>query len=174
MHATTIIIVRHKSKVAIAGDGQVTLQHTILKHKAKKIRKMCDGKVLAGFSGSTADAFTLFERFEAKLEAFSGNLQRAALEVAKDWRTDKVLRKLEALLVIADKDKSFLLSGNGDVMEPDDGIIAIGSGGPYALAAARVLVKHSSLNAKEIAKEAILAASEVCIYTNKEIEVMEL
>jgi len=174
MHATTIIIVRHKGKVAIGGDGQVTLQHTILKHKAKKIRKMYNDKVLAGFSGSTADAFTLFERFEAKLEAFSGNLQRAALELAKDWRTDKVLRKLEALLVIADKEKSFLLSGNGDVMEPDDGVIAIGSGGPYALAAARVLIKHSALNAEEIAKESVLAASDVCIYTNKEIEVMEL
>ncbi len=174
MHATTIIIVRHKGKVAIGGDGQVTLQHTILKHKAKKIRKMYNDKVLAGFSGSTADAFTLFERFEAKLEAFSGNLQRAALELAKDWRTDKVLRKLEALLVIADKEKSFLLSGNGDVMEPDDGVIAIGSGGPYALAAARVLIKHSALNAEEIAKESILAAANVCIYTNKEIEVMEL
>lgn len=174
MHATTIIIVRHKGKVAIAGDGQVTLQHTVLKHKAKKIRKMHNDKILAGFSGSTADAFTLFERFEAKLEAFSGNLQRAALEVAKDWRTDKVLRKLEALLVVADKEKSFLLSGNGDVMEPDDGILAIGSGGPYALAAARVLIKHSKLEAKDIAKEALLAASDICVYTNKEIEVMQL
>lgn len=174
MHATTIVIVRHRGKVAIGGDGQVTLQHTILKHKAQKIRKMYNDKILAGFSGSTADAFTLFERFEAKLEAFNGNLQRAALEVAKDWRTDRVLRRLEALLVVADKEKSFLLSGNGDVMEPDDGVIAIGSGGPYALAAARVLIKHSTLNAKEIAKESILAASEVCIYTNKEIEVMEL
>jgi len=174
MHATTIVIVRHKGKVAIGGDGQVTLQHTILKHKAKKVRKMYNDKVLAGFSGSTADAFTLFERFETKLESFSGNLQRAALEVAKDWRTDKVLRRLEALLVVADKEKSFLLSGNGDVMEPDDGVIAIGSGGPYALAAARVLIKHSSLNSKEIVKEALLAASEVCIYTNQEIEVMEL
>lgn len=174
MHATTIVIVRHKGKVAIGGDGQVTLQHTILKHKAKKIRKMYSDKVLAGFSGSTADAFTLFERFETKLEAFSGNLQRAALEVAKDWRTDKVLRRLEALLVVADKEKSFLLSGNGDVMEPDDGVIAIGSGGPYALSAARVLIKHSDLNAKEIAKEALLAASDVCIYTNKEIAIMEL
>lgn len=174
MHATTIVIVRHKGEVAIGGDGQVTLQHTILKHKAKKIRKMCGNKILAGFAGSTADAFTLFERFETKLEAFSGNLQRAALELAKDWRTDKVLRKLEALLVVADKEKSFLLSGNGDVMEPDDGIVAIGSGGPYALAAARVLIKHSNLNAKDIVMEAILTASTVCIYTNKEIEVAEL
>lgn len=174
MHATTIVVVRHKGEVAIGGDGQVTFQHTILKHKAKKIRKMYGNKILAGFAGSTADAFTLFERFEAKLEAFSGNLQRAALELAKDWRTDRVLRKLEALLVVADKEKSFLLSGNGDVMEPDDGIIAIGSGGPYALSAARVLIKHSNLNAKEIVKESILAASDVCIYTNKEIEVMEL
>ncbi|MBU0533950.1 MAG: ATP-dependent protease subunit HslV [Candidatus Omnitrophica bacterium] len=174
MHATTIVVVRHKGEVAIGGDGQVTLQHTILKHKAKKIRKMYGNKILAGFAGSTADAFTLFERFEAKLEAFSGNLQRAALELAKDWRTDRVLRKLEALLVVADKEKSFLLSGNGDVMEPDDGIIAIGSGGPYALAAARVLIKHSNLNAKDIVREAILTASTVCIYTNKEIEVAEL
>ncbi|MFH1547964.1 MAG: ATP-dependent protease subunit HslV [Candidatus Omnitrophota bacterium] len=174
MHATTIVVVRHKGEVAIGGDGQVTLQNTILKHKAKKIRKMYGNKILAGFAGSTADAFTLFERFEAKLEAFSGNLQRAALELAKDWRTDRVLRKLEALLVVADKEKSFLLSGNGDVMEPDDGIIAIGSGGPYALAAARVLIKHSNLNAKDIVREAILTASTVCIYTNKEIEVAEL
>lgn len=174
MHATTIVAVRHKGEVAIGGDGQVTLQHTILKHKAKKIRKMYDNKILAGFAGSTADAFTLFERFESKLEAFSGNLQRAALELAKDWRTDRVLRKLEALLVVADKEKSFLLSGNGDVMEPDDGIVAIGSGGPYALSAARVLIKHSNLNAKDIVKESIFTASTVCIYTNKEIEVAEL
>ncbi len=174
MHATTIVVVRHKGEVAIGGDGQVTLQHTILKHKAKKIRKMYGNKILAGFAGSTADAFTLFERFEAKLEAFGGNLQRAALELAKDWRTDRVLRKLEALLVVADKEKSFLLSGNGDVMEPDDGIIAIGSGGSYALAAAKVLIKHSNLNAKDIVREAILTASTVCIYTNKEIEVAEL
>ena len=129
---------------------------------------------ILGFAGSTADAFTLFERFETKLEAFSGNLQRAALELAKDWRTDRVLRKLEALLVVADKEKSFLLSGNGDVMEPDDGIIAIGSGGPYALSAARVLIQHSNLKAKDIVKEAIRTASTVCIYTNKEIEVAEL
>ncbi len=174
MHATTIVVVRHKGKVAIGGDGQVTMHHVILKHKAKKIRKMYDNKILAGFSGSTADAFTLFERFEAKLEAFSGNLTRAALEVAKDWRTDRVLRRLEALLVVADKEKSFLISGNGDVMEPDDGIIAIGSGGPYALSAARVLIKYSNLDAKEIVRESILAASSVCIYTNKEIEVAEL
>jgi ATP-dependent HslUV protease subunit HslV len=174
MHATTIVVVRHEGKVAIGGDGQVTMENVILKHKAKKIRKMYDNKILAGFSGSTADAFTLFERFEAKLEAFSGNLTRAALEVAKDWRTDRVLRRLEALLVVADKEKSFLISGNGDVMEPDDGIIAIGSGGPYALAAARVLIKHSNLDAKEIVRESILTASSVCIYTNKEIEVAEL
>ena len=174
MHATTIVIVRHKGKVAIGGDGQVTMQNVILKQRAKKIRKMYDNKILAGFSGSTADAFTLFERFEAKLEAFSGNLTRAALELAKDWRTDRVLRKLEALLVVADKEKSFLISGNGDVMEPDDGIIAIGSGGPYALAAARALIKYSNLDAKEIVRESILAASSVCIYTNEEIEMAEL
>ena len=174
MNSTTIIIVRKKGEVAICGDGQVTMQNTVLKHKAKKIRKMYNDKVLAGFSGSTADAFTLFERFEAKLEAFSGNLTRAALEVAKDWRTDKALRRLEALLVVADKEKSFLVSGTGDVIEPDDGIIAIGSGGPYALAAARVLSKHSDLSAREIAKEAILTAADICIYTNKEIEVAEL
>lgn len=174
MHATTIVVVRHKGKVAIGGDGQVTMEKTVIKHKAKKIRKMYDDKVLAGFSGSTADAFTLFERFEAKLDEFSGNLTRAALEVAKDWRTDRVLRRLEALLVVADKEKSFLISGNGDVIEPDDGIIAIGSGGPYALAAARVLSKYSKLEAREIAKESILAAASICIYTNKEIEVAEL
>jgi ATP-dependent HslUV protease subunit HslV len=174
MHSTTIVVVRHKGKVAIGGDGQVTMDKTVIKHKAKKIRKMYDDKILAGFSGSTADAFTLFERFEAKLEAFGGNLTRAALEVAKDWRTDRVLRRLEALLVVADKQKSFLISGTGDVIEPDDGVIAIGSGGPYALAAARVLIKHSNLNAKDIAKESILAAASVCIYTNKEIEVAEL
>ncbi len=174
MHATTIVIVRHKGKVAIGGDGQVTMQNVILKQRAKKIRKMYDNKILAGFSGSTADAFTLFERFEAKLEAFSGNLTRAALELAKDWRTDRVLRRLEALLVVADEEKSFLISGNGDVMEPDDGIIAIGSGGPYALAAARALIKYSNLDAKEIVRESILAASSVCIYTNEEIEVAEL
>lgn len=174
MHSTTIIVVRHKGKIAICGDGQVTMHNTILKQKAKKIRKMYNDKVLAGFSGSTADAFTLFERFEAKLEAFSGNLTRASLEVAKNWRTDKALRKLEALLVVADKEKSFLVSGNGDVIEPDDGVIAIGSGGPYALSAARVLIRHSKLSAKEIAKEAILTAASVCIYTNEKIEVAEL
>ena len=174
MYSTTIIAVRHKGKVAIGGDGQVSMQNTILKQKAKKIRKMYNNRILVGFSGSTADAFTLFERFEAKLEAFSGNLTRAALEVAKDWRTDKVLRRLEALLIVMDKEKTFLLSGNGDVIEPDDGVIAIGSGGPYALAAARVLTKYSDLSAKEIVRESLLTAASICVYTNTEIEVAEL
>jgi len=174
MHSTTVVAVKHKGKVAMGGDGQVSLQQTILKHRAKKIRRIYGNKVLVGFSGSTADAFTLFERFEAKLEAFSGNLTRATLEVAKDWRTDKVLRRLEALLIVADKEKIFLLSGNGDVVEPDDGVIAVGSGGPYALAAARVLIKYSNLTAKEIVREALLTAASICVYTNTEIEVSEL
>ena len=174
MHSTTIVAVRHKGKVALGGDGQVSMENTILKHKAKKIRRIYEDKILVGFSGSTADAFTLFERFEAKLEAFRGDLTRASLEVAKDWRTDRVLRRLEALLVVVDKEKIFLISGNGDVIEPDDGVIAVGSGGPYALAAARVLTKHSSLSAKEIVKESLLTASSICVYTNKEIEVAEL
>ncbi len=172
--ATTIICVRHKGKVAIAGDGQVTLGNTVLKQKARKIRTLYKGKVIAGFSGATSDAFALFTRFEAKLEEYHGNLPRAAIELAKDWRLDKALRRLEALLIVSDESNSFLLSGTGDVVEPDDGIIAIGSGGAYALAAARALIKHTDLSAKELAMEALKISSGICIYTNDQITVGEL
>ncbi|MBI2092032.1 MAG: ATP-dependent protease subunit HslV [Deltaproteobacteria bacterium] len=173
-HATTIIAVRKGGSVAVAGDGQVSMGNTVMKKTAKKLRQLNDGKVVAGFAGSTADAFTLFEKFEAKLSEFRGNITRAAVELAKDWRTDKILRRLEALLVVADKEKTFLISGTGDVIEPDDGIAAIGSGGPYALAAARAMVKHSNLSAKEIAEEAIRMASDICVFTNDQIIVEEL
>lgn len=168
-HGTTIIAVKKDKQVAIAGDGQVSLGQTVMKTKAKKIRRLGDDKVLAGFAGSTADAFTLFEKFEGKLKAYSGNLMRAAVELAKDWRTDKILRRLEALLVVADQDNIFIISGNGDVIEPDDGIGAIGSGGMYALAAARALKHNSDLSAKEIAEKSLLIASEICVYTNEQI-----
>ncbi len=171
MRSTTILCVRHKGKVAIAGDGQVTFGDTILKMGARKIRSIFDGKVLVGFAGASADALTLFEKFEAKLEQFNGNLSRAAVELAKDWRTDRYLRRLEAQLVVTDKEKSFLISGTGDVVEPDDNIIALGSGGPYALAAARALVKHADLDAEQIARESLLIAGEICIYTNTNIKV---
>ncbi len=172
--ATTIVAVRHKGKVAIGGDGQVTLGQTILKQKASKIRKLYKDKVLAGFSGATADAFTLFERFEGKLEQHHGNLLRAAVELAKDWRTDKTLRKLEALLIVIDEKHSLIVSGTGDVVEPDDGIAAIGSGGSYALAAARALVNHSDLDAKAIVEQALKIASQICIYTNDNLVLEEL
>jgi len=168
-HSTTIIGVRRNGKVAMASDGQVTLGETIIKRTAKKVRKLHDGKVLVGFAGATADAFTLFERFEQKLDEYSGNLPRAVVELAKDWRTDRVLRRLEALLGIMDAEHSFVVSGSGDVIEPDDGIVAIGSGGPYALAAARLLMKHTELPADEIAREAIETAAAICVYTNTEI-----
>jgi ATP-dependent HslUV protease subunit HslV len=171
---TTIICVRHKGKVAIAGDGQVTLGDTILKQKASKIRTLYNGRVLAGFSGATSDAFALFSRFEAKLEEYRGNLPRAAIELAKDWRLDRSLRRLEALLVVTDEKNSFLISGTGDVVEPDDGIIAIGSGGSYALAAARSLIRHTELSAKELVEEAMKISAEICIYTNVNITVEEL
>lgn len=173
-HATTIICVRKKEKLAIAGDGQVSFGETVLKQKANKIRNLYKGKVLAGFAGATSDAFALFTRFEAKLEEFRGNLSRAAIELAKDWRMDKALRRLEALLIVADKDNSFLVSGTGDVVEPDDGIIAIGSGGPFALAAARALLKHTNLSAKDIALQALEISSGICVYTNDQITVEEL
>jgi ATP-dependent HslUV protease subunit HslV len=172
--ATTIICIRHKGKVAIAGDGQVTLGETVLKKKANKIRTLYKENVLAGFSGATSDAFALFARFEKKLEEYQGNLSRAAIELAKDWRMDKALRRLEALLIVADKDFSFLLSGTGDVVEPDDGILAIGSGGAYALAAARALITKTDMAAKEIVVEAMKIASEICVYTNDQIIVKEL
>ncbi|MGC8797320.1 MAG: ATP-dependent protease subunit HslV [candidate division WOR-3 bacterium] len=168
-HRTTIIGVRRNDKVAMASDGQVTVGETILKHSARKVRKIHNGSILVGFAGATADAFTLFERFESKLDEFSGNLPRAVVELAKDWRTDRVLRRLEALLGIMDRHYSFIVSGAGDVIEPDDGIVAIGSGGAYALIAARLLLKHTSLPADEIVREAIRQASTVCVYTNSEI-----
>ena len=172
--ATTIICVRQNRKVAMAGDGQVTIGETVLKQSANKIRRLYKGKVLAGFAGATSDAFALFSRFEAKLEEYRGNLSRAAIELAKDWRTDRVLRRLEALLIVADKSNSFLISGTGDVVEPDDGIIAIGSGGSYALAAARALRAHTKLAAKDIAAQALQISAEICIYTNANITVEEL
>jgi len=174
LKATTILSVRHQGKIVIAGDGQVTLDTTVMKHRARKVRKLYNDNVLAGFAGATADAFTLFERFETKLEQYNGNILRASVELAKDWRTDKLLRRLEALLVVADKDHSLIISGNGDVVEPDDGIVAIGSGGPYAQAAARALVAHSKLDAKTIAQEAMRITAEICIYTNDQITIEEL
>ncbi len=174
IRSTTVICIRHKGKVAMAADGQVTMGQTVLKKKAQKVRRISKGRVLAGFAGATSDAFALFARFEGKLEEYRDNLPRAAIELAKDWRMEKALRQLDALLVVADEEHSFLISGTGDVVEPDDGIITIGSGGPYALAAARVLVKHTDLSAREIAFEALKVASEICIYTNEEITVEEL
>ncbi len=174
MHGTTIIAVRKNGKTSIAGDGQVTVGSTVMKHNAKKVRKMYNDRILAGFAGATADAFTLFEKFEAKLEQYHGNLTRAAVELAKDWRTDRVLRRLEALMIVADNERSFILSGNGDVIEPENGISAIGSGGPYALAAARALADHTSLDARSIVTEAMKIAADICIYTNREISIEEL
>lgn len=174
MISTTILCVRHKGRVAIGGDGQVTLNATIMKRGARKIRKIYHDKCLTGFAGATADAFTLLERFEKKLEQFNGNLTRAAVELAKDWRTDKMLRRLEALLIVADREQTLILSGTGDVIEPDDGIAAIGSGGPYAQAAARALLRHTDLDAMEIVKESMEIAGEICIYTNDQIIFEEL
>lgn len=174
IHGTTIIAVRHQGEVAIGGDGQITLDRTVMKQKAKKIRRMYNGKVLSGFAGSTSDALTLYEKFDAKLEEYHGNLPRASVELAKEWRTDRVLRKLEALLIVADASNLFILSGNGDVIEPDDNIATIGSGGAYALASARSLLKHTTLSAREIVRESLLVTSSICIYTNGEavIEVL--
>ncbi len=174
VHSTTIICVRHKGKIALAGDGQVSIGETILKQKANKIRILYKGKVLAGFAGATSDAFALFSRFETKLEEFRGNLSRAAIELAKDWRLDKALRRLEAFLIVADQEHSFLISGTGDVVEPDDGIIAIGSGGQYALAAARALVKFTDLSAREVALEALKISADICVYTNNQFTIEEL
>ena len=173
-HATTVLSVRHRGHVAMAGDGQVTIGQTVVKASARKVRKLHGDRVLAGFAGAAADAFTLFARFEAKLEEYRGNLPRAAVELAKDWRTDRVLRRLEALLAIADREHSLIVSGTGDVIEPDDGLIGIGSGGPYALAAARALVGHSDLDAKAIVTEAMRVAASICIYTNDAITVEAL
>ncbi len=174
IHSTTIICVRHKGKIALAGDGQVSLGETIIKRNANKIRTLSKGNVVAGFAGATSDAFALFSRFEAKLEEFRGNLPRASIELAKDWRLDKALRRLEAFLIVADKEHAFLISGTGDVVEPDDGIIAIGSGGQYALAAARALIKFTDLSAKEIATEALKISAGICVFTNDQITIEEL
>lgn len=174
MHSTTIICVRRNGKVALAGDGQVTLGDTIIKHGAKKIRRLYNEKILAGFAGSSADSFALFSRFEQKLEQFHGNLSRAAVELAKDWRTDRALRHLEAVMIVADDKNTFLIAGNGDLIEPDDGLVAIGSGGPYALAAARAMAKYTQLSAREIAEEAMRIAGQICIYTNESVSVEEL
>ncbi|MGQ9799094.1 MAG: ATP-dependent protease subunit HslV [Ignavibacterium sp.] len=169
--STTIIGVVHKGVAALGGDGQVTLGNTVMKHNAVKIRKISDGKVLCGFAGASADAFTLMERFEDKLQQYRGNVFRAAVELAKDWRTDKYLRRLEAMLAVIAKDIALIISGNGDVIEPDDKIVAIGSGGMYALAAAKMLKKHSNLSAKEIVEESLKTAAEICIYTNDKINI---
>lgn len=169
--ATTILGIVHNGKAALGGDGQVSLGNTVMKHNAMKIRKIADGKVLCGFAGASADAFTLMERFEDKLQQYRGNVNRAAVELAKDWRTDKYLRRLEAMLAIISKDTALVVSGNGDVIEPDDKIVAIGSGGMYALAAAKMLKKHSKLSANEIVVEALNTAADICIYTNDKINV---
>ncbi|HDR46179.1 MAG TPA: ATP-dependent protease subunit HslV [Geoalkalibacter subterraneus] len=173
-HATTILCVRKNNSVAMAGDGQVSLGNTVMKHSACKVRTMNDGKILAGFAGSAADAFTLFEKFEGKLQEAGGNLTRAAVALAKDWRTDRVLRRLEALLLVADKENMLVLSGTGDVIEPDDGIAAIGSGGSYALAAARALVHNTDMDAADIAEKAMKIAADICIYTNDQIKLETL
>jgi ATP-dependent HslUV protease subunit HslV len=174
IRSTTVLCVRRDGKVVMAGDGQVTMGESVIKHAARKIRRLYQDKILAGFAGSTADAFALFGRFESKLEQYHGNLGRAAVELAKDWRTDKNLRQLEALLLVADPNQTFLLSGNGDVIEPDEGIAAIGSGGPYAIAAARALMEHTQYGARQIAEEAMKIAAKTCIYSNDRFVIEEL
>jgi ATP-dependent HslUV protease, peptidase subunit HslV len=174
IRSTTVLLVRKGESVALAGDGQVTLGETVMKANAKKVRRLYNDRILAGFAGATADAFSLLTRFESKLEQYHGNLERAAIELSKEWRTDKILRHLEALLVVADNKSSFLLSGNGDVIAPDDGVLAIGSGGSFALAAARALMKHTDLSARDIAVEALIISGEICIYSNQNIIVEEL
>jgi ATP-dependent HslUV protease subunit HslV len=174
MHGTTVLCVRKDNKAVLIADGQVTMGDHVMKHTARKTRRLFNDKVIAGFAGSTADAISLFERFEGKLQEHSGNLQKSAVELAKEWRKDRALRHLEALLIVADTKATFLLSGNGDVIEPDDGLCAIGSGGTYALAAARALIKHSKLGTKDLAMEAMRIASEICIYTNANFTVEEI
>ncbi len=171
---TTIIGIRYKEKAAIGGDGQVSFENTVLKQNAKKLRRLHNGTILAGFAGASADAFTLFERFEAKIEEFRGHLPRAAVELAKDWRMDRYLRRLEALLAVLNKEHALIISGNGDVIEPDDGIVAIGSGGPYALAAARALLEYSDLEAKEVVRKSLEIAAGICVFTNDKITIEEL
>jgi ATP-dependent HslUV protease subunit HslV len=174
IRSTTVLLVQRDGKVAMAGDGQVTLGETVIKHSARKVRRISGGKILAGFAGSTADAFSLLTRFEGKLEQFQGQLERAAIELSKDWRTDKYLRNLEALLIVADGKDAFLISGKGDVISSDDGLLAVGSGSPYALAASRAMMKHTSMSAREIAEEALRIAADICIYTNPDIIVEEI
>src|SRR6476661_7552701 len=173
-HSTTILAVRHRDKAVLAGDGQVTFGQTIVKQTAKKIRRLYNERILAGFAGSAADSFALFGRFESKLEQYRGNLERSAVELAKDWRSDRLLRRLEAMLIVMDKTSTFLLSGTGDLIEPDDGIVAIGSGGPYALAAAKALATSTDFDARTIAEKAMAIAGEICIYTNATVAVEEL
>jgi ATP-dependent HslUV protease subunit HslV len=174
IHSTTILAVRNRDRAVLAGDGQVTFGNTVMKQGAKKIRRLYNDRILAGFAGSAADSFALFSRFESKLEQYRGNLERSAVELAKDWRTDRILRRLEAMLIVLDKSTTFLLSGNGDLIEPDDGIVGIGSGGPYALAAARALAANTELDAGAIARKAMAIAADICIYTNSNIVVEEL
>ena len=174
IHATTVLCIRRDGQVAMAGDGQVTIGTTVMKHGAAKVRRLYHDKILAGFAGSAADAFALFSRFEAKLEEFRGNMERSVIELAKDWRMDKYLRQLQAMLIVANNERSYLISGTGDLIQPDDGLLAIGSGGPYAMAAARALVKYTEMPAAEIAKESLRIASEICIYTNDNITVETL
>ncbi len=171
---TTVLLVRREGKVVVAGDGQVTIGNQVLKHKARKVRRLYHDRIITGFAGATADALTLYERFEKKLESHGGNLRRAAVELAKDWRTDKMLRRLEALMIVADKDSAFLISGSGDVLEPDEGVLAIGSGAPYAESAAKALLRNTNLSAREIAQEAMKITAEMCIYTNQEFIFEEL
>jgi ATP-dependent HslUV protease subunit HslV len=173
-HATTILAVRHNDRAVMAGDGQVTFGQTVVKQGARKIRRLYNEKILAGFAGSAADSFALFSRFESKLEQYRGNLERSAVELAKDWRTDRILRRLEAMLIVVDKTSTFLLSGNGDLIEPDDGIVAIGSGGPFALAAAKALAGNTQLDARAIAEKAMAIAAQICIYTNDSLTIEEL
>jgi ATP-dependent HslUV protease subunit HslV len=174
IRGTTILAIRHRDRTVMAGDGQVTFGQTVVKQSARKIRRLYNDRILAGFAGSAADSFALFSRFESKLEQYRGNLERSAVELAKDWRTDRILRRLEAMLIVLDKSSTFLLSGNGDLIEPDDGIVAIGSGGPYALAAAKALANNSDLDARAIAEKAMAIAGEICIYTNTNIAIEEL
>lgn len=174
MHATTVLAVRHLGKVVLASDGQVTLGQTIVKHQARKVRRLYHDRVLAGFAGTAADGFALFARFESKLEEHRGNLERAAVELARDWRTDRALRRLEAMLLVADAKVMYLLSGTGDLIEPDDGVMGIGSGGPYAMAAARALVQHSTLDPRAIVEQAMAIAADICVYTNNRLTIEEL
>jgi ATP-dependent HslUV protease subunit HslV len=174
VYATTILAVRHGDRTVLAGDGQVTFGQTVLKQGARKIRRLHNDTILAGFAGSAADSFALFARFDAKLEQYRGNLERSAVELARDWRTDRALRRLEAMLIVADRQSTFLLSGTGDLIQPDDGVVAVGSGGPYALAAARALVAHSTLDARQIAEASMRVAADICIYTNAQLTIEEL